>query len=107
MFFERFRQDVRRYADGVHELGDPTPPALLAKLPAGLRDLYRSWNGMRLFTESIVLEPAERLVAGVRLGDAFGAAIETDDGGRIYELDEAGDRVLAGSNVERWLNAMM
>ncbi|MGZ3426629.1 MAG: hypothetical protein ACXVCV_08270, partial [Polyangia bacterium] len=110
MFFDRFRADVRRYADGVHELGDPAPAGLIAALPPSLRELYRSWNGMRLFTDSLVLEPAARVVRDGelwRVGEAFGAPLAADEGGRIYELDDAGDRVLQGSTLERWLAAVM
>src|SRR6478735_8077575 len=111
MFFDRFRQDLRRYAEGVHELGDPTGEAALGRLPAALRPLYQSWNGARLFADSIVLEPAERLRpaegGGWHLGEAFGAALILDEAGRIFELDDAGDRLLQGSSVEPWLNAQM
>jgi tetratricopeptide (TPR) repeat protein len=111
MFFDRFRQDLRRYADGVHDLGEPASAGALSRLPAPLRELYRSWNGVRLFADSIVLGPAERLTSaeggGWQLGEAFGAALVLDDGGHIYELDDAGDRLLQGSTVERWLNAHM
>lgn len=110
MFFDKFRADVRRYADGVHELGDPAPAPALKTLPAPLRDFYRSWNGMRLFTDSVALEPIERVAregALWRVGEAFGAPLAVDETGRIYELDDAGDRVLQGSTLERWLAALM
>jgi tetratricopeptide (TPR) repeat protein len=110
VFFERFRQELRRYADGVHELGDPTPASVLERLPPPLRELYRSWNGLRLFTDSIVVEPVEglaRIADGFRAGESFAAPLEIDDAGHVYELDEAGDRVRVGSDLERWLAAVM
>jgi tetratricopeptide (TPR) repeat protein len=110
MFFDRFRADLRRYADGVHELGDPAPESALAALPPVLRDLYRSWNGMRLFTDSVCFEPVERIgrEGGLwRVGEAFGAPLAVDEAGRVLELDDAGDPVVAGSTLERFLAALM
>jgi tetratricopeptide (TPR) repeat protein len=110
LFFERFRADVRRYADGVHELGAPVEDPVLARLPAALRELYRSWDGMRLFTDSIVLEPAARIARADgrwRVGEAFGAPLEVDEAGRVYALDDARDPLLEGSTLERWLHAVV
>jgi len=117
IFFDRFRAAVSRYAEGVHELGDPASKAarkaaaerLGRPLPAGFDDLYTSWDGLRLFTDSFVLESLSRLAVEdertLRLGEALGAPLVVDGAGRIYELDELGDRLLTGSSVERWLDA--
>src|SRR5581483_1184775 len=103
MYFERFREAAGRFADGVHELG-----AALAKPPPGLprelAELYASWNGIRLFADSFVIVPAAEARAedgGFRIGEALGAPLWIDAEGRIYELDERGDRVLQGSSVEK------
>ena len=118
MFFERFRTDVRRYADGVHELGDAATPPAIAEAERRLertftgewRELYRCFDGLRLFTDSFVIEPLERLAVEdglVRLGEALGAPLFLDGQGRILERDEAGDRLVVGTTVERWLQAVM
>ena len=119
MFFDRFRAEIRRYADGVHELGDPAQPGAVdaaerrlgCKLPAELRELYRSWDGLRLFLGAFVIEPGaglqpidERFLV---LGEALGVPIDLDGDGRLFERDELGDRVLVGSDVERWLHAVV
>jgi tetratricopeptide (TPR) repeat protein len=117
IFFDRFRAAISRYAEGVHELGDPATKAarkaaetrLHRPLPAGFDDLYISWDGLRLFTDSFVLEPLAKLTVEdertLRLGEALGAPLIVDGDGRIYELDELGDRLLTGSSIERWLDA--
>jgi tetratricopeptide (TPR) repeat protein len=109
MFFEKFREAVGRYADGVHELGDALgrPPA---NVPPALGELYVSWNGLRLFTDSFVIVPAAEVAAEgdfFRIGEALGVPLYLDGEGRIYEADERGDRLLAGSSVEKWLEAVM
>jgi tetratricopeptide (TPR) repeat protein len=109
MYYERFREAAGRYADGVHELG-----AQLAKppegLPRALAELYTSWNGMRLFADSFVIVPAQDARAeegGFRIGEALGSPLWIDAEGRLFELDERGDRVLQASSVEKWLEAVM
>jgi tetratricopeptide (TPR) repeat protein len=117
-FFEKFRADARRYADGVHELGDPASERALGEaearlgraLPGGLADFYRSWNGARLFADSIAIEPLERVaVEGewLRIGESLGVPLHADERGRVLEADDAGDRVVVGSSVESWLAAVM
>jgi hypothetical protein len=118
VFYDRFRTQLGRYAAGVHELGAPAGDAALGRvearlgraLPPGLRDFYRSWNGARLFHETIVIAPVEELFAdedGLRIGEALGAPLAVDARGRVVEIDDLGERVVAGSTVERWLEATM
>jgi tetratricopeptide (TPR) repeat protein len=118
-FFERFRADVRRYAEGVHDFGPPLGEAALRRaetrlgrrLPPGFGDFYRSWDGVRLFADSFVLRPAAELEADARgrlvVGEALGAPIVVDEAGRLYELDESGDAIVVGSTLERWLAAVL
>src|SRR5205814_2970210 len=101
MFFDRFRAELARYAEGVHQLGDPTPQAELGPAwPAALQDLYRSWNGMRLFHDSLVLYPSA-LVSPTdgawQIGEAPSVRLVTDERGRVREADEHGDSILVGS----------
>lgn len=118
MYFERFREALGRYAAGVHEVGAPASAEALAgaearlgrALPGELVELYRSWNGLRLFCDSFSIAPSENLaLAGdlFRLGEALGAPLFVDGRGRIFEADEAGDRRLTGSSIEKWLAALM
>jgi tetratricopeptide (TPR) repeat protein len=118
-FFDRFRAELSRYADGVHELGDPASERAIAEavarvgrpLPAGLVDFYRSWDGARLFTDSFVLVGVSALAvedeATLRLGESLGLPLVIDAAGRVLEVDEVGDRVVAGTTVEKWLVAIM
>jgi len=118
LFFDTFRAEVRRYADGVHELGAPVEKRALAaaaerlgrKLPPALADFYQSWNGARLFADSFVIRPLEAIAVeddALAVGEALGAPIFVDDAGRVLEADDAGERVVAGATVESWLAAVM
>ncbi|MDB4966442.1 MAG: Tetratricopeptide 4, partial [Myxococcales bacterium] len=112
-FFERFRVELGRYADGVHELGDPVPAAELAAraLPEQLVDFYRSWDGARLFTDTatiVRLRDAAALPDGaLRLGEWPEGALELDAGGRVRSRDDDGAVIVVGSTLERFLAAFM
>src|SRR6185369_4276544 len=109
IYFERFRSELGRYKEGVHELGAP----LVGKsaVPPALAELYASYNGLRLFFDSVVVWPAAAVVvdgAFWRIGEWFGDALWMDALGRLYfSEDPDGDRVCVGSTVERWLGATM
>jgi len=118
MFFDRFRRELQKYADGVHVVEEPASKRAIAeaearlggKLPAGLASLYQSWDGVRLFVETIEVVPVAQLErAGelLRVGHALDAALFVDERGRVIEEDEEGDRVVVGSSVEAWLGAVM
>lgn len=118
MFFERFRVEVGKYADGVHALGDAADARAIAQaearlgrpLPKPLAELYRSWNGLELFAGSFVIAPLDGVTAEgdvLRVGEALGAPLVVDEAGRLYEVDEAGDRLLTGTTPEAWLTATM
>jgi tetratricopeptide (TPR) repeat protein len=111
IFWEKLRGEIQRYAEGVHELGPPAPVDRdLPPLPEALAELYRSFDGLRLFTDSFVIVPASAVVAsGDRfgIGEALGAPLEIDAAGRLFERDDAGDSVLVGSTLGRWLDATL
>ncbi|MCA1662917.1 MAG: hypothetical protein LC659_01325, partial [Myxococcales bacterium] len=56
-FFDRFRQELARYDAGVHDVGEPVDEAKLTGLAPQLADFYRSWDGARLFADTIVIAP--------------------------------------------------
>jgi tetratricopeptide (TPR) repeat protein len=103
----------------VHELGAPVEKAAIAaaerrlgrKLPAGLVDFFQSWNGARLFADSFVIAAIDVIAVedgeALRAGEALGVPLLVDGAGRVLEVDDAGERVAAGSSVEKWLAAVM
>jgi tetratricopeptide (TPR) repeat protein len=107
IFWDKLRADVARYADGVHELGAPAKK--IPQVPSELAELYRSFDGLRLFTDSFVIVPSSEIAATgerFRIGEALGAPLEMDARGRLYEIDDAGDALQVGSSLSRWLEAM-
>ena len=70
----RVLEALDRYAEGVHELGEPAF-LLDSELPESLAELYRTFDGGRLFPEELVLEPssAVRIEDGrIRVGEVSG-----------------------------------
>jgi tetratricopeptide (TPR) repeat protein len=117
-FFERFRVETRRYADGVHELGRPAHAQAIASaerrlgcaLPGELGKLYQSWDGMRLFLDTVVIEPLTQLVADgswLRIGEWPDGALYLDERGRVWSRSEGERAQLVGSSLERFLAALM
>jgi tetratricopeptide (TPR) repeat protein len=107
IFWEKLRTELGRYADGVHEVGPAAKK--LPDVPEGLRELYRSFDGLRLFTESFVIVPAAEVRASggrFRVGEALGVPLEMDAEGRLYEVGD-GDTILVGSTLSRWLDATL
>jgi tetratricopeptide (TPR) repeat protein len=107
MFFERFRAEVARYAEGVHRLGEPAPAAAVAGLPDELASFLRSWNGAELFIDAVELFAAEAvrredgLVVFGRAGDD---ALALDAGGRVVRVEEdTGEALVEGTSFARWL----
>src|SRR5438477_13080618 len=104
MFFEKFRAEVRRYSEGVHELGAAADEGARAaaerrlgrSLPAELSDFYASWNGARLFADSFVIAPIDAIAVedegALRIGEALGVPLVADEAGRVLEIDDAGER---------------
>jgi hypothetical protein len=112
-FFDRFRVEVGKYADGVHELGAPVEPATLKAqaLPGQLGDFYRSWDGARLFTDTVTIVPlAEATEVGdgaLRLGEWPEGTLEVTADGRVRSRDDDGAAIVVGSTLERFLAALM
>jgi tetratricopeptide (TPR) repeat protein len=112
-FFERFRVELRKYAGGVHELGTPIDKELLAtlSLPPGLSDFLRSWDGARLFQDTVVLVPLAAQTAavgdGVRIGEWQEGTLELGADGRVRSRGDDGSAIVVGSTLERFLAAVM
>ncbi|HEY2743270.1 MAG TPA: hypothetical protein VGL86_01550 [Polyangia bacterium] len=114
-FFERFRVELGKYDDGVHDVGEPVGDAArLAGLPPGLADFYRSWDGARLFADTIVIVPVgeARSISsigggGVRLGEWPEGALELGGDGRVRSRGEDGAAIVVGSTLEKFLTAVM
>jgi hypothetical protein len=117
-FFDQFRQNVARFAQGVHELGAVPAQGALAEAtarlggwPPGVETFYRSFDGARLFTDSFVLLPMSELGrtadGALRLGSALELELRVDARGRVHELDESGDALIIGSTLELWLGTLM
>lgn len=111
-FFESFRVELRKYAAGVHELGPPAPAdAVEGALVSGqLADFYRSWDGARLFAETVSIYPLGDLrptSAGMIIGEWPEGVLELGQDGRVRSRDEAGAAIVVGSTLERFLAAIM
>jgi tetratricopeptide (TPR) repeat protein len=112
-FFDRFREEVAGYAEGVHRLGEPAPAEALADVPdVELRDFLASWDGAELFIDAYTIRPAAALeregdtlwFGETSLGDSLG--LELAHGGRIVKLEEdTGEVLVEGSSFARWLEA--
>jgi tetratricopeptide (TPR) repeat protein len=110
-YFERFREELTRYAEGVHRLGTPADPAAIAGLPEEYRNFLRSWDGADLFHEDMHIRSAAECAreAGelVFAEDAAGSRFAFAEGGIVeYEAD-TGLRWRAATSLERWLDGVM
>jgi tetratricopeptide (TPR) repeat protein len=127
-FFERFRGELKRYADGVHELGAPATENELAAVEKRLgralseawRDLLLQWNGGWLFHDDYALfsvggraeldriAPLPEEPGLLAFGTAPAASLWVDGRGRVISVDEStGTRAVEGSDVQRWVDATM
>lgn len=116
-FFDRFRVEIGKYAEAVHELGDPVDAARLAAqaLPGQLADFYRSWNGARLFTDTVTIVPIDEATplgaaadaGALRLGEWPEGTLELLADGRVRSRDDDGAAIVVGSTLERFLSALM
>ncbi len=110
-FYERFRGEIARYADGVHRLGPPARADAVAGLPAELASFLRSFDGADLFIDAVTLFDA----AGVRRDGGllvFGATQDGDtlalDLGRdpppVVRVEaDTGEALEEGTSFARWL----
>ena len=125
-FFERFRAELKRYAEGVHELGPPAGAAVIARaesridrsLPEPFRELLVQWNGALLFHDEVQIFGVSgarpeldrlALVDGETVfGEGPSGPLRFDLRGRVIALDaETEGRTIEGSDFERWLDATM
>jgi tetratricopeptide (TPR) repeat protein len=112
-FFDRFRVELARYDAGVHDVGDPVDDERLRgrTLPPQLDDFYRSWDGARLFADTIILVPLAALRAldggGVALGEWPDGALELAADGRVRSRGDDGATIVVGSTLEKLLAALM
>lgn len=112
IFFERFRAETARYAEGVHRLGEPASPTEVEGIPAGLASFLRSWNGAELFIDAITLHSAGELE---RDGDlwvfgrfATGDRLALDRAGRVLRLEEdTGEVLVEGTGFAAWLEGFV
>jgi tetratricopeptide (TPR) repeat protein len=129
MFFEKFREATARLPNGLIRPAPPAPAeavaaaeARLGPLPPEYASFLRSFDGVDLFHEAIVVAgvgeaaprslvalneavaggPGELVLAEAVAGDRF--ALDTR--GRVLRLRAGSDeRIVAGSGFERWLDA--
>ena len=116
-FFDRFRVELGKYEEGVHDVGEPVDDKRIAArvLPPGLGDFYRSWDGARLFADTIVIAPLDgaRPVdpgtggGGLFLGEWPEGTLEIAADGRVRSRGEDGAAIVVGSTLEKLLAALM
>ncbi len=121
-FFVKFRNEVGRFSEGMHELPAGANDAQLTQLRAhhgrridmGLEEFLRTYNGVRLFFDSYVLWSVERLRATsvenaetVPIGEANESPLFLRSDGRVLQENDEQDLIVAGSDVEHWLLAVV
>jgi tetratricopeptide (TPR) repeat protein len=135
-FFDRFRGEVARYAEGVHLLGGPARQADLAAArgelgaPPEYVSFLESWNGAELFHESTLLAGVGEHAVGGGLGQLgreeeadeaawptgalefargpSGARFAFDREGRVWSWDADEEEVLLeAARFEPWLDGVM
>jgi tetratricopeptide (TPR) repeat protein len=116
-FYEPLRRALQGYARGVHRVGAPAGRDRATQgrdLPPAYRDFLLSFNGAALFHEMIVLfsldDPGLAVPhpGFVRIGETPWGALWMDPPGTIRLVDEAApDPIRFGSDLERWLDAVL
>ncbi len=120
-FFDRLRTALRKYEDGVHEVGDAVDAKSLKaaerrigrSLPTGLSDLYRSFDGIRLFCETYTIWGTDGISSSdlddglIAIGEGPEGLLFVDKKGIVFLREEAGDSILAGTTLERFLDAVL
>jgi tetratricopeptide (TPR) repeat protein len=111
-FFERFRAEIARYAEGVHQLGAPASAAEVSGLPDGLAAFLRSWNGGELFVDALSLSPAaevsregDRVIFGrTATGDRL--AVDGVTGAVLRIEEDTGETLVEGTSFARWIEGL-
>jgi tetratricopeptide (TPR) repeat protein len=110
-YFERFREELARYAEGVHRLGAPAEAEAVAAFPDEYRDFLRSWNGADLFHEDVhIRAAAEAEREGDELvfaEDASGSTFAFAKDGIVEYESDTGLRWREATTFERWLDHVM
>jgi tetratricopeptide (TPR) repeat protein len=121
-FFESLRTALSRYAAMVHTVSPPLSSDELAAvqvrlpwpLPAHYVDFLRSYNGVSLFHEALLLHPISAVSAVgplerfLRIGDSPDGELWLDRDGRLRLVDEeTPDPIICGSTIENWLDATL
>ena len=111
-FFERFRSEVARYAEGVHRLGDPAPAGAVAGLPEELAAFLRSWNGAELFIDALSIYDAAAVARDGELvvfgATAAGDRLALDAGGAVLRIEEdTGETLVEGTSFARWIEGFV
>jgi tetratricopeptide (TPR) repeat protein len=117
-FFEQVRIELERYDEGVHDvpagaslaaLGDAE--RRLGTLPEEYASFLRSYDGLSLFHDTFTVAGTGAALRGADgalwIGEGPEGRVALDESGRVYEVRESGDRVLAGTSLERWLTALL
>ena len=121
-FFEALRRAIRDYAEGVHQAGEPLGQggehALEARLrralPPSYAELLRSFDGLMLFNEQLQLFGSADaglcfLIDGsLRIGEGPEGALLLGADGAVRLCDEEQpDPIIAGTDLERFLDATL
>ncbi|MGZ3428240.1 MAG: hypothetical protein ACXVCV_16420, partial [Polyangia bacterium] len=111
-FFDRFRAELAKYDEGVHDVGEPVSESRLVgrALPPQLADFYRSWDGARLFADTVAIVSIDELAGaegGVRIGQWPEGTLELGQDGRVRSRDDEGASIVVGSTLEKFLAAVM
>lgn len=104
---DELRRALQKFADGVHELGEPSA-ALDADLPPGVIAVYREMDGAELFHGDLVLHPRSlwrREGGRLEVGLVGEDTLEVDlADGSVWRLEaDTGEAIEEGSTLERWL----
>jgi tetratricopeptide (TPR) repeat protein len=114
-FYERFRGEVARYADGVHRLGSPARAEAVAGLPDELASFLRSFDGADLFIDAVTLYAAadlrrdgELLVFGATQdGDTLALDLARDPPPVLRLEVDTGETLEEGTSFARWIEGFV
>jgi tetratricopeptide (TPR) repeat protein len=111
-FFERFRNEIARYAEGVHRLGEPALAPAVKGLPDELAAFLGSWNGAALFIDALEIFDAAHLERADDLlvfgATAAGDRLGLDAGGAVVRVEEdTGEILVEGTSFARWIEGFI
>ncbi|MBI4509417.1 MAG: tetratricopeptide repeat protein [Deltaproteobacteria bacterium] len=115
-FFERFRQEIARYAPGVHRLGSPPSAEAVKALPEELASFLRSFDGAELFIDALTIfdrahveREGDLLVFGeTGTGDRMALDLSAPGGPNVVRLEEdTGETLVEGTSFGRWIEGFV